>query len=362
VRVVSVVGARPNFVKLAPVARALAKRQGVEHVVVHTGQHYDPLLSDSFFTELGIPEPAHNLEVGSASHARQTASIMERFEPVCLDLHPDWVLVYGDVNSTVAAALVAAKLGIRVAHVEAGLRSHDRSMPEEYNRVVTDHVADLLFAPSRDAAETLRSEGVPEERIAFVGNVMIDTLVHVRQKARALQTARRLGLPATQFVLVTLHRPSNVDDPTVFGGLCEGLAEIARERSVVFPMHPRSKARLKQGGLATKLGAVRVLDSLPYLAMLDLTESAGLVITDSGGIQEETTFLGVPCLTVRPNTERPITVEQGTNRLVASSGTALVTAARNGIPQRWSPPPRLELWDGRAAERIASVLLARGSS
>ncbi len=363
-RIVSVVGARPNFVKLAPVARALAARSGAEHVVVHTGQHYDALMSDSFFTDLEIPAPRYNLGVGSGSHAQQTAGVMERFEPVCAELRPDWVLVYGDVNSTVAAALVAVKLGARVAHVEAGLRSYDRTMPEEHNRVVTDHLSDLLLSPSRDAVAILRGEGVPADRIAFVGNVMIDTLVHVRARARALHTAGRLGLPEGEFVLVTLHRPSNVDDPAVFGGLCEGLAAIARERPVVFPIHPRSRARLADGGgdPARRLAGVKLLDPVPYLAMLDLTESAGLVVTDSGGVQEETTFLGVPCLTVRPNTERPITVTQGTNRLVASTRDALVAAARNGTGGRRHPPPQIERWDGHAAERIVARLWETGAT
>src|SRR6266550_2640815 len=351
-RIVSVVGARPNFVKLAPVARALATQPGVEHIVVHTGQHYDPLLSETFFTELEILEPKHNLEVGSSSHAQQTARIMERFEPLCGELRPDWVLVYGDVNSTVAAGLVAVKLGVRVAHVEAGLRSHDRSMPEEHNRVVTDHLADLLLAPSRDAVANLAREGIPATRIAFVGNVMIDALAHARSQARRLQTAKRLGLPEGEFVLVTLHRPSNVDDPQVFGGLCDALAELSRERPTLFPVHPRSHARLTETGLESRLGNVRLSEPLPYLAMLDLTESAGLVITDSGGIQEETTFLGVPCLTVRPNTERPITVEQGTNRLVAPTRDAILAAARNGRARGRGPAPQIERWDGRAAERI----------
>jgi len=354
-RIVSVVGARPNFVKLAPVARALATQRGVEHIVVHTGQHYDPLLSESFFTDLEIPQPKHNLDVGSGTHAQQTARIMERFEPLCGELQPDWVLVYGDVNSTVAAGLVAAKLGVRLAHVEAGLRSYDRSMPEEHNRVVTDHLADLLFAPSRDAVANLAREGIPAERVAFVGNVMIDALVHARAQARRLRTAERLGLPEGKFALVTLHRPSNVDDPQVFGGLCDALAEISRERPTLFPAHPRTQARLTKTGFVSRLGKVRLCDPLPYLAMLDLTESAGLVITDSGGIQEETTFLGVPCLTVRPNTERPITIDQGTNRLVAPTRDAILAAARNG--QARGPARQLERWDGRAAERIAAALV-----
>jgi UDP-N-acetylglucosamine 2-epimerase (non-hydrolysing) len=361
VRIVSVVGARPNFVKLAPVARALAARRaaGVEHIVVHTGQHYDALMSDAFFTDLAIPAPDHNLGVGSGAHGQQTAAVLAGFEPLCAELRPDWVLVYGDVNSTVAAALAAVKLGVRVAHVEAGLRSRDRTMPEEHNRVVTDHLADLLLTPSRDAIENLRQEGIPAKRIAFVGNVMIDSLEWVLPRARALDTARSMKLAAGEFVLVTLHRPSNVDDPAVFGPLCDALADIARARAVVFPIHPRSRGRLAEWGLAERLGSVRLVDPVPYLAMLSLTESAGLVITDSGGVQEETTHLGVPCLTVRPNTERPITIAEGTNRLVASTRADVVAAARNGKPRGRQDGARrpIERWDGRAGERIAEVLV-----
>ncbi|HZH39447.1 MAG TPA: UDP-N-acetylglucosamine 2-epimerase (non-hydrolyzing) [Gemmatimonadales bacterium] len=359
-RIISVVGARPNFVKLAPVAHALAKRPGVEHLIVHTGQHYDALMSDSFFRELDIPAPSVNLEVGSASHAKQTAAVMERFEGTCVELKPDWVLVYGDVNSTVAAALVAVKLGIKVAHVEAGLRSYDRTMPEEHNRIVTDHLADLLLTPSRDAIATLKGEGIPEGRIEFVGNVMIDTLIRLRGRARG--AAAKLGLPEQGFVLVTLHRPGNVDDPATLGVICDGLAGLAKDRPVVFPVHPRTRARLAE----TKgLGNVRLVDPVPYLEMLSLTESAALVVTDSGGVQEETTFLGVPCLTVRPNTERPITVKEGTNRLiepgeiVEASTLALELSGSPGLRPgsgKARSAPAIERWDGRAGERIAEVL------
>lgn len=352
-KVVSVVGARPNFVKLAPVVHALAARPQVSHNVVHTGQHYDPLMSAVFFRELEMPEPDHNLEVGSGTHAQQTAAVLERFEPLCHDLRPDWVLVYGDVNSTVAAALAAVKLGVRVAHVEAGLRSGDRSMPEEHNRIVTDHLCDLLFAPSREAVANLRAEGLPSERIAFVGNVMIDALTRALPRARGVNGLDRLGVGRESFVLVTLHRPSNVDERSVFGELCDALCDIAQRRPVLFPIHPRARARLEQWDLMARLANVRLLDPLPYLHMVELIDAAGLVITDSGGVQEETTFLGVPCLTVRPNTERPITVSLGTNRLVAPRRDALVAAARNG---RRGPAPILERWDGEASTRIAQVL------
>ncbi|HYK10436.1 MAG TPA: UDP-N-acetylglucosamine 2-epimerase (non-hydrolyzing) [Gemmatimonadales bacterium] len=351
-RVLSVVGARPNFVKLAPVAHALAKRPDVEHLIVHTGQHYDALMSESFFQELDIPAPSVNLEVGSGSHAKQTAAVMERFEGTCLDLKPDWVLVYGDVNSTAAAALVAVKLGIKTAHVEAGLRSHDRTMPEEHNRMVADHLADLLLTPSRDAIATLKGEGIPAERIQFVGNVMIDTLIRLRGRAKG--AARKLGVPERGFVLVTLHRPGNVDDPATLGVICDGLATLAKDRPVVFPVHPRTRQRLAE---TKRLGNVKLVDPVPYLEMLSLTESAALVVTDSGGVQEETSFLGVPCLTVRPNTERPITVSEGTNRLIKPG--EIVTAGKGigdsglGIERK---APKIERWDGKAGERIAQIL------
>lgn len=353
-RVVSVVGARPNFVKLAPVSLALSRRPNVDHVVVHTGQHYDDLLSAAFFEQLGIAPPGFNLGVGSGTHAQQTAAVLERVEPICQQLAPDWVLVYGDVNSTVAAALAAVKLGLPVAHVEAGLRSDDRTMPEEHNRVVTDHLADLLLAPSRDAVERLCHEGIPEGRIAFVGNVMIDTLVRLLPRARALDMPERLGVEQEEFVLVTLHRPANVDDPQVFDQICGALAEIARTRPVIFPLHPRSRARVDAAGLRDRLHGVRLLDPLPYLEMLGVMERAGIVITDSGGVQEETAFLGIPCVTVRSTTERPVTIMAGTNRLVAAERQALVSAAMNG--HRRIPPPVIERWDGGAGERIAQVL------
>lgn len=357
-RVVSVVGARPNFVKLAPVAEALAQHQSVEHVIVHTGQHYDAFMSESFFADLALPQPSHNLGVGAGSHALQTAAVLERFEPLCRTLQPDWVLVYGDVNSTLAAALTAAKLDIPVAHVEAGLRSRDRTMPEEHNRVLTDHLSTLLFTPSPDAGDNLRREGIPDEAIAFVGNVMIDSLVNILPRAHALGAERTLGLDKGRYVLVTLHRPSNVDDPSTLRELCAALVELQRERPVVFAVHPRTRARLDECGLRALLGDVRLLEPQPYTTMIGLTASAGLVITDSGGVQEETTYLGIPCLTVRQNTERPITVTHGTNRLVAPERDAILEAARSHAV---SPGPRsIERWDGRAAERLVELLLDAG--
>lgn len=350
-----VVGARPNFMKLAPCHRALGAIDGSRQIVAHTGQHYDDAMSDSFFRDLEIPPPDINLGVGSASHAVQTARIMERFEPVVLEHRPDWVLVYGDVNSTAAAALVCAKIGVRLAHVEAGLRSGDRSMPEEINRLVTDRLADLLLTPSRDADENLRREGIDEAKIVFVGNVMVDTLFHGLARARQELMREQLGLREGGYALVTIHRPSNVDTPARLSAVSAALGRVARIMPVVFPMHPRTRSRLNEGDLAL-LGDVRVLEPVPYHSMLDLLGGARVVITDSGGLQEETTALGIPCLTVRENTERPITITEGTNRLAPDPdefARLAVEARRNGAPRR------PEGWDGRAATRIAEALLAR---
>ena len=351
--VLSVVGARPNFMKLAPVARALVRRPLARHEIVHTGQHYDADMSESFFRDLGLPAPTIDLEVGSASHAQQTATIMQRFEPVLLERRPDVVLVYGDVNSTVAAALVAAKLGIRVGHVEAGLRSRDWSMPEEINRVVTDRLADVLFTPSRDADANLRAEGVPPERVQFVGNVMIDSLVRLLPEARHRENG---GPPAGSYVVATLHRPANVDVPATMHEVLGALDDVANEHPVLFPVHPRTRARIEQSGWRPRNPALRLLEPVSYIEMLRLTLDAGLVITDSGGVQEETTFLGVPCLTVRPNTERPITCTEGTNRLVAADRAAIRTATREWWGRGRAGACAIERWDGGAGERIAAVL------
>ncbi|HXF94547.1 MAG TPA: UDP-N-acetylglucosamine 2-epimerase (non-hydrolyzing) [Gemmatimonadales bacterium] len=356
-RAVSVVGARPNFMKLAPVHRALAGRGGVEHLVVHTGQHYDAVMSDAFFQELGLPEPDHHLGVGSGSHAAQTAAVMQRLEPVLESRRPDLVLVYGDVNSTLAAALVASKLGLQVGHVEAGLRSGDWSMPEEINRVVTDRLSVWLFAPSRDAVENLLHEGLPRERLHFVGNVMIDSLVAMLPAARALDAPARHGVAPGAYVVATLHRPANVDDPATLRSLLGALEALGRNTPVVFPTHPRTQERIRSLGFAPAATSdLRLMPPLGYLETLGLVASAGLVITDSGGLQEETTYLGVPCLTVRPNTERPITCRLGTNRLVAARRDAILAAARDGADVRARPRIPLERWDGRAAERIAQAI------
>src|ERR1700690_4332921 len=301
--ILHVVGARPNFMKAAPVIRALAKWPEARQTLVHTGQHYDKNLSDVFFPQLNMPEPDVNLEVGSGSHAWQTAEVMTRFEPIVLERKPDVVLVYGDVNSTVAAALVCAKLGVRVGHVEAGLRSFDWTMPEEINRVVTDRLADFLFTPSEDGDVNLKHEGVPAEKIHMVGNVMIDSLVRLLPAAKRCQ---KNGFPE-RYALVTLHRPSNVDDSRTLKGVLESLLEISEDLDVVFPVHPRTRQRIAEFGL--KVEKLHLLEPLPYIEFLSLQCRAAVVITDSGGIQDETTYLGVPCLTLRNNTERPVRSE-----------------------------------------------------
>jgi UDP-N-acetylglucosamine 2-epimerase (non-hydrolysing) len=350
-KILHVVGARPNFPKLAPVYRE-ARAAGVEQLVVHTGQHYDDAMSASFFRDLGLREPEVNLNVGSGSHAAQTARIMERIEPVMLEAQPDWVVVYGDVNSTVAAALVAVKIGLRVAHVEAGVRSGDRAMPEEINRIVTDRLADLLLTPSRAADAQLRAEGEPANEIAFVGNVMVDTLLYAVQRARQTEFRRQVNGDGPP-VVVTLHRPANVDDPQRLLALAAALREVAADRPVVFPVHPRTRARLHSEHI--DMGRVRLLEPLGYLEMLDLVEGACLVVTDSGGLQVESAALGVRCLTVRPTTEWPETVECGANRLVPDP-QALPAAVVAATASRVIDPPRPDGWDGMAAVRILDCL------
>ncbi len=354
-RILSVVGARPNFMKLAPVDRELVRR-GVEHVIVHTGQHYDPGMSDAFFEQLWIPAPDHDLGVGSGSHAQQTAAVMQRLEPVVVEVQPDLVLTYGDVNSTVAAALVAAKLQMRVGHVEAGLRSRDWTMPEEINRVVTDRLSDLLFLPSRDAAANLEAEGIPADRMHFVGNVMIDTLCWALPQALLLDAPARFDVEGCRYAVVTLHRPANVDDPAVLRELLEALARLADRVPVLFPVHPRTRARILELRRPPTDRGLRLIEPVGYLDMLSLVANAGLVVTDSGGLQEETSFLGVPCLTVRPNTERPITCTHGTNRLVQPQRDAILAAAERALGRRSPARPVIERWDGQAAARIAQVV------
>lgn len=366
--ILCVVGARPNYMKMAPIIRALAAQGSVPPVLVHTGQHYDAAMNDAFFTALKMPRPAVNLEVGSASHAVQTAEIMKRFEPV-VDAHrPAAVLVVGDVNSTIACALVAAKKGIPVVHVEAGLRSYDRAMPEEINRVLTDQIADLLYTTERSAAANLHAEGIGDERIAFVGNVMIDTLLaNLEAAVPAATTLAGTSIAGAAFAaatprygVVTLHRPSNVDDPVVFRRLVDALAEIAATLPLVLALHPRTRSRIDEFGLAGALDPSRIalLPPQGYLEMLGLMAQATLVLTDSGGLQEETTALGVPCLTLRENTERPITIAEGTNTLCGTDGRRIVDAATEILATGGKRGRAPELWDGHAAERIATHLAA----
>jgi UDP-N-acetylglucosamine 2-epimerase (non-hydrolysing) len=353
--VLHVLGARPNFVKAAPVVRALGEL-GVRQGIIHTGQHYDALMSDVFFADLGLPEPVANLGVGSGSHAKQTAALLVGLEEVVLEHEPDLVVVYGDVNSTLAAILVCAKLGVRTAHVEAGLRSFDRGMPEEVNRIVTDSLSDLLFATSPDALSHLASEGVPASKVHLVGNPMIDSLFSALPSLDPAPVVERLAIPA-RYAVATLHRPANVDTPEAARELVTSVLEVARQIPIVVPIHPRGRTRLAEAGLVDG-PSVRVIDPLGYVDFLSLVRGAALVVTDSGGVQEETTMLGVPCLTVRPNTERPITITHGTNRLVtpallpAAAEKALADGA--ATPSGELPP----LWDGAAGPRIARVISA----
>lgn len=357
--VLHVVGARPNFMKVAPVLNALAHYANVQQLLVHTGQHYDANMSDIFFQQLGLPAPDINLEVGSGSHAVQTAQMMLKFETVVLEHKPDLVLVYGDINSTVAAALVCAKLQIPVAHVEAGLRSGDRTMPEEINRLVTDQLADLHFTPSTDGDENLRAEGIDPAKIHCVGNVMIDTLLRLLPIAETQGTLARFGVGPQSYGLVTLHRPSNVDEPAMLEELIHTLAKLSQQLPLLFPIHPRTRRRLEQVQLAFDATQLIFTEPLGYLDFLLLQRHARLIITDSGGIQEESTYLGVPCLTVRANTERPVTVTLGTNLLVGQDMARLYQEAQRilrGEHKRGQIPP---LWDGKAGLRIAEIVVQR---
>jgi UDP-N-acetylglucosamine 2-epimerase (non-hydrolysing) len=361
-KVAAVVGARPNFVKIAPIVAEMRQYPEFRCTLVHTGQHYDGNMSGRFFAELEIPEPDVNLGVGSGPAVLQTAEIMARLAPVLERVGPDLVLVVGDVTSTLAGALTAAKMGIPLAHVEAGLRSFDRTMPEEINRLLTDAVADYCFTTEPSANENLAREGVPPGRIHHVGNVMIDTLFRFRERAAASPIVETLGLVPRGFAVLTLHRPTNVDDPEALARTLGAIARVARDLPVVFPVHPRTRARLDAvlGAPATRTG-LRPIEPLGYLDFVQLMSSAAVVLTDSGGIQEETTALGVPCLTLRPGTERPITVTQGTNRIVGTDPGRIAAAWAEIRRGQW-PAGRLpELWDGKAASRIVRVLLGHGS-
>ncbi|MDH3627477.1 MAG: UDP-N-acetylglucosamine 2-epimerase (non-hydrolyzing) [Acidobacteriota bacterium] len=350
-KVLTVVGARPNFMKAAPLVRAL-RRRGHRAPLLHTGQHYDAAMSQVFFDELGMPEPDVYLGVGSGSHAEQTAQVMLGFEPVCKEMAPDFVTVVGDVNSTVAAALVSAKLGYSLAHLEAGLRSFDWSMPEEINRVVTDRLSDWLLTHSPDADLNLKREGVPDRKIFRVGNIMIDSLVANLAKSRESTVLERLSLNPSGYGVVTLHRPSNVDSDDTLQGIIGALKTLAEELPLVFPCHPRTRKRIKALGLVDEAGAFQLTEPLGYLDFLKLVSDSRMVLSDSGGIQEETTYLGVPCITLRENTERPITIEQGTNVLAGADPARILAAARNALAIRERSTCAIEGWDGKTSDRI----------
>ncbi len=358
-----IAGARPNFMKVAPIIKQIRRYSlgeanhgmQLEYRLIHTGQHYDETMSDIFFTDLDIPPPDINLAVGSGSHAVQTANVMIKFEPVCQQEKPDWVVVVGDVNSTLACTLVCAKLGIRVAHVEAGLRSYDRSMPEEVNRIITDALADLLLTPSTDASENLLKEGIPGSKIKLVGNVMIDSLVANLEKAKASQVLDRLGLVDKGFVYVTLHRPSNVDSQAGLIIIMSELQRIADHMPVVFSMHPRTRKMCEQFGISLDNQRLQVVEPLGYHDSLCLTQAARFILTDSGGLQEESTYFKTPCLTLRPNTERPVTITMGSNKLTGlGTLSADVDALLGRSPELGRMPP---LWDGRTSERIINSLI-----
>ena len=353
-----IAAARPNFMKVAPLWHALDAADWVSPVLVHTGQHYDPNLSAAFIRDLGLPTPHHSLEVGSGSHAEQTAAVMVAYEKLCIESPPACVVVVGDVNSTLACAIAAKKLNLPVAHLEAGLRSFDRTMPEEINRIVTDSICDLLWTPSQDGDEHLLREGVEPSRICQVGNIMIDSLEMSRPKIEAADTVLELGLKAGEFGVATLHRPANVDTPETLGALVQALADVAKKWPVVFPVHPRTGARLKAFGLwetLEKTDGMILTGPLPYIRFMNLIFSARFVVTDSGGLQEETTYLGIPCFTLRPNTERPVTVREGTNRLSCAKTLAADMAKVLSAPVSGSCP---KLWDGHTAGRVAASLKA----
>jgi UDP-N-acetylglucosamine 2-epimerase (non-hydrolysing) len=359
VKIISVAGARPNFMKIAPLMDAFGSHPDIEPMLVHTGQHYDEKMSDLFFRQLGIPEPDINLGIGSGSHAVQTAEIMKAFEGVLLEQRPDVVLVVGDVNSTIACGLVAVKLGVKLVHVEAGLRSGDRAMPEEINRVLTDAISDMLFCTEQSGVDNLKREGVDESKIHIVGNVMIDTLLKNRSKAEQSNILDDLDLQPRSYAALTLHRPSNVDNAETFGRLLDAIGEIQQDMPIIFPIHPRTRKNLPNLGLAQRVEAMtnlRLLDPIGYLDFLKLTANAKIVLTDSGGIQEETTILKVPCLTMRENTERPITADVGSNQIVGTDPAAILDAYRAVMDGKRPEPQIPPLWDGQAAQRIAEIL------
>ena len=360
IKIICVCGARPNFMKIAPLMRAFKENGGFQTLLVHTGQHYDAKMSTLFFNELNIPKPDINLEVGSGSHAIQTAEVMKRFEPVVLDFKPDYVLVVGDVNSTIACGLVAVKLGVKLIHVEAGLRSFDRTMPEEINRILTDTISDLLFVTEQAGIDNLKNEGINSSKVHLVGNVMIDTLLANREKAEKSDILEKMGLTKKGFAVITLHRPSNVDDMNMLGEILAAFEEIQKDLKLVFPIHPRTKKNIAGSNWEKRVEAMKnllLIEPVGYLDFLKLTSHAALVMTDSGGIQEETTILGVPCMTLRENTERPVTVTEGTNRLVHITTKDILTNYQELKASNFETKGKIpKFWDGKAAERIVGIL------
>jgi UDP-N-acetylglucosamine 2-epimerase (non-hydrolysing) len=358
-RVHLIAAARPNFMKVAPLFHALAAAEDFEPILIHTGQHYDPNMSDQILADLRVPPPHHHLGVGSGSHAAQTGGVMIAYEQVALADRPDWLVVVGDVNSTAACAMVGAKLGIPVVHLEAGLRSRDRTMPEELNRLVTDVLSDVLWTPSSDGDANLQAEGIDSAKISRVGNIMLDSFEMVRPQIQAADVPGELGLGDALYAVVTLHRPSNVDEPDQLARLVDALEAAQRDLNLVFPVHPRTAARLDAAGLTERLRAagVRLIEPVPYIRFMSLVVGAAAVITDSGGVQEETTYLGIPCLTLRENTERPITIEQGTNRL--SRAATLADDLRDSLAQAPTGLQRPENWDGQTAQRCVEDLRRR---
>ncbi len=360
IKVLNIVGARPNFMKVAPIYAEMKRRPAeFDPMIVHTGQHYDAAMSDSFFDDLGMPKPDVYLGVGSGSHAVQTAKVMTEFEPVILRERPDWVLVVGDVNSTIACTLVAKKLGVKVAHVEAGLRSRDRTMPEEINRILTDSISDLLLTTSQDADVNLAAEGIPADKIRFLGNVMIDSLLEHLKVAATSTIRETVGVVEGEYAVCTLHRPSNVDDEPTFTGIIDALVDVSKQLPIIFPVHPRTRAKIDEFGLAHKIAEskIRLIEPLGYIDFMRLYSGARLVLTDSGGLQEETTVLGIPCLTLRENTERPVTITMGTNVLVGTDPEKIRAAANEALAnERTSEVKVPPLWDGKSAARICDVL------
>jgi UDP-N-acetylglucosamine 2-epimerase (non-hydrolysing) len=363
-KIINIVGARPNFMKIAPLMAEYKKYGTITPILVHTGQHYDQKMSDLFFEELGIPKPDINLGIGSGSHAVQTAEMMKAIEPVLLEHKPDAMLVVGDVNSTIACGLVAVKLGIKLIHVEAGLRSGDRTMPEEINRILTDSISDVLFCTEQSGVDNLHKEGVSSDKVYLVGHVMIDTLLKNLKKAEASTILNDLHvqgiLNGGSFAVLTLHRPSNVDDPAVFSRILDGLEVIQKDMPILFPIHPRTRKNLSMGNLSARVNAMEqlhLMDPVGYLDFLRLTSAAKIVLTDSGGIQEETTVLKIPCLTLRENTERPVTAEIGSNQLVGTDPQRLIKAYENVKNGNWRKPQIPPLWDGKASERIVKILI-----